>query len=184
MVYLNQLQKADCTIYHFFAKREVVSVIEELDLNDMKLVLEVLLLQQTAYRIEAELIGLEEVPPLLDSPQTLKDSGETFFVYRSGERIAGAASCMQTAKELLICRMMVHPECFRQGIADALLTHMERLAVPGMKLKVTTGTRNLPAMQLYAKHGFEPEQQLLLAPGVTLTVLAKYSGSSPSYDTR
>ncbi|MDQ1911869.1 GNAT family N-acetyltransferase [Paenibacillus sp. GD4] len=157
-------------------------MIEEFDLNDMKLVLEVLLLQQTAYRIEAELIGLEEVPPLLDSPQTLKDSGETFFVYRSGERIAGAASCKQTAKELLICRMMVHPECFRQGIADALLTHMERLAVPGMKLKVTTGTRNLPAMQLYAKHGFEPEQQLLLAPGVTLTVLAKYSGSSPRHE--
>lgn len=149
-------------------------MIRSIDLDELELTLSLLSLQQIAYRIEAELIGFTDIPPLLDSPQTLKDSGESFFGYFNAVgKLIGASSCKQGVRELTICRMMVAPECFRKGIASALLEHMEQCAVPGMKIKVSAGTNNTPAFELYTKHGYVPVQQHLVAPGITLTQFQK-----------
>jgi ribosomal protein S18 acetylase RimI-like enzyme len=67
----------------------------------------------------------------------------------------------------------VHPDCFRRGIASRLLEFVEELALPGILIKVSTGTNNAPAMQLYRKHGYEPTQSMNISPGLTLTVLQK-----------
>lgn len=148
-------------------------MIRAIDLSDTQEVLELLALQQTAYRIEAELIGFDEIPPLLDSPLSLRESGESFFGYFEEGRLVGAATCKQGVKELMICRMMVHPDFFRRGIASELLKHLEQLALPGMKILVSTGTNNTPAVQLYDKHGYEPIRKQLVAPGITLTQFQK-----------
>ncbi|UUZ83470.1 GNAT family N-acetyltransferase [Paenibacillus sp. P26] len=111
---------------------------------------------------------------MFDSPQTLRESEEAFFGYFTEEgKLAGAVSCKQGAKELTICRMMVHPDYFRRGIAGRLLEYAEQFAVPGMRIKVSTGTNNTPAVQLYTKYGYEPVQRQLVAPGVTLTQFQK-----------
>ncbi|WP_159885228.1 GNAT family N-acetyltransferase [Paenibacillus puerhi] len=148
-------------------------MIRPIDLENLHELLPLLELQQKAYRIEAELIGFDEIPPLFDSPQTLRESGESFFGYYSGERLVGAIACKQNARELTICRMMVDPGHFRQGIAGKLLRHVESLAIPGCAIVVSTGTGNTPAVSLYEKHGFEPARMHLIAPGITMTQFIK-----------
>ncbi|ALS23825.1 GNAT family N-acetyltransferase [Paenibacillus naphthalenovorans] len=148
-------------------------MIRAIDLNDTQEVLEFLTLQQTAYRVEAELIGFEEIPPLFDSPLSLKESGESFFGYYEEGKLRGAAACKQSARELTISRIMVYPDCFRRGIASKLLKHLEQFALPGMRIIVYTGTNNIPAVQLYDKHGYQPLQMQLVAPGITLTKFQK-----------
>lgn len=155
-------------------------MIRKIDLNNLHETLELLSLQQLAYRIEAELIGFKDIPPLFDSPQTLRESEESFFGYyddleepASKGPLIGAISCKQSAKELSVCRMMAHPDYFRRGIATKLLKHVEQFAAPGMCIKVSTGTNNTPAVELYAKHGYEPVRMQLIAPGVTLTQFQK-----------
>lgn len=148
-------------------------MIRQLDLDDLHEVLEVLYLQQKAYRVEAELIGFEEIPPLMDTPQSIKQSRETFFGCFRNDKLAGAVACKQEAKELIISRMMVDPAYFRQGIASRLLQHVENLALPGMRLQVSTGIRNIPAIRLYEKHGFEAYREMEIAPGIILTMLQK-----------
>ncbi|TDF94180.1 GNAT family N-acetyltransferase [Paenibacillus piri] len=148
-------------------------MIREIDLNDNAQVLDLLMLQQLSYRVEAQLIGFKEIPPLWDSPKSLKESGELFFGYYEGHRMAGSVSVKQTPKELTICRMMVHPDFFRRGIASRLLEYAESLAVPGMLLKVSTGTKNEPAVNLYGKYGYKPGQTMEIAKGITLTVFTK-----------
>lgn len=148
-------------------------MIRAIDVTDTQEVLELLMLQQLSYRVEAERIGFDEIPPLFDSPQTIQGSGERFFGYYEDRRLAGAVSVKQSPKELTICRMMVHPSFFRRGIATKLLQFAEQIAVPGMPVKVSTGTNNEPAVQLYTKHGFEPCQKIEIAPNVTLTVFYK-----------
>ncbi|WP_426451483.1 GNAT family N-acetyltransferase [Paenibacillus sp. S-38] len=148
-------------------------MLRNIDLNKMSEVLPLLELQQTAYRLEAELMGMQEAPPLLDSPSTLKDSGESFFGYYEGDRLVGAGACKQCRKEFFICRMMVHPDFFRRGIASRLLQHMESFAPPGMPIRVATGTKNEPAVKLYEKHGYVPDKVHVVAPGVTLTQFQK-----------
>jgi len=148
-------------------------MIRKIDLSDNQQVLDLLFLQQLAYRIEAELIGFKEIPPLWDSPKTLKDSGECFFGYYEAAKLIGAVSVKQSPKEMTICRMMVHPSHFRQGIATLLLQYAEGLAIPGLMIKVSTGTKNAPAIHLYTKFGYEPGQIIEIAPGITLTVYHK-----------
>ncbi|CAG7652255.1 hypothetical protein PAESOLCIP111_06490 [Paenibacillus solanacearum] len=155
-------------------------MIRQIDLNDTHDTLELLSLQQLAYRIEAELIGFTEIPPLFDSPQTLKESEESFFGYydeldvpEGKGRLVGAVSCKQGVRELTICRMMTHPDYFRRGIATGLLRHAEQFAPSGTCIKVSTGTNNTPAVELYGKHGYEPVRVRLVAPGITLTQFQK-----------
>jgi len=155
----------------------VMRMIRPIDLENLHELLPLLELQQLAYRIEAELIGFEEIPPLLDSPQTLRESGESFFGHYTGVKLTGAVSCRQSPKELTICRMMVHPDYFRMGIAGKLLEHVESMAAPGRAIVVTTGTSNTPAVSLYEKHGYEPSRMHLIAPGITMTQFIKLTES-------
>ncbi|MCR8635863.1 GNAT family N-acetyltransferase [Paenibacillus radicis (ex Xue et al. 2023)] len=148
-------------------------MIRQIDLNDNSQVLDLLMLQQLSYRIEAKLIGFKEIPPLWDSPKTLRESGELFFGYYEDNRLAGSVSVKQSPKELTICRMMVHSSYFRRGIASSLLEYAESLAIPGMMIKVSTGTKNEPAVNLYRKYGYEPDQTMDIAKGVTLTIFTK-----------
>ncbi|MCS7461383.1 GNAT family N-acetyltransferase [Paenibacillus doosanensis] len=148
-------------------------MIRSIDLSNDQLVLELLMLQQLSYRVEAERIGFDEIPPLWDSPKTIRESGEQFFGYFIEEQLAGAVSVKQSAKELIICRMMVHPSFFRRGIAGELLRFAEGCAVPGLPIKVSTGTKNDPAIRLYRKYGYESCQIIEIAPDVTLTVFYK-----------
>lgn len=49
--------------------------------------------------------------------------------------------------------LVVHPDARRQGVAAALVAHLERL-LPDQKLFTSTNESNLPAQALFAKLGF------------------------------
>jgi ribosomal protein S18 acetylase RimI-like enzyme len=159
-------------------------MIRKIDLNDNTQALDLLMLQQLSYRIEARLIGFKEIPPLWDSPKTLRDSGELFFGCYDDSRLVGCVSVKQSPKELTICRMMVHSSYFRRGIASRLLEYAESLAVEGMPIKVSTGTKNEPAVNLYCKYGYEPNQTMDLAKGITLTIFTKIAHPSGNQKTQ
>jgi len=135
----------------------------------------VLSLQKVSYPIEAKLIGLDEIPPMRDTVSTLMTCGETFLgVFDAEERLVGALSFKlpDEGRTLDIYRMMVHPDCFRRGIASRLLE--AALAAPGIeRALVSTGTANTPAVQLYLRHGFAPTGLVDIAPNVTITKFEK-----------
>ncbi|WP_274362434.1 GNAT family N-acetyltransferase [Paenibacillus thermotolerans] len=129
-------------------------------------------LQQLSYPIEAQLIGLETLPPLLDTVETLMGCGEQFIGCFEGDRLIGAVAYKMDGGTIDIHRMMVHPERFRKGIANTLLT--AALSVPGVnKAVVSTGSANLPAVTLYERHGFKEKERVEVAPGVTITLFEK-----------
>ncbi|WP_199623655.1 GNAT family N-acetyltransferase [Paenibacillus alkalitolerans] len=125
-------------------------------------------LQQLSYPVEAKLIGLETIPPLLDTPDTLMSCGETFIGCFEGDLLAGAVSYKLDGDTVDIHRMMVHPERFRRGIAQSLLDAV--LSVPGArKAVVSTGSANVPAVKLYERNGFKETEKVEIAPAVTIT---------------
>lgn len=132
----------------------------------------VLALQHAAYRIEAELIGFADLPPLQEKAEDLQNCGETFFGYWEDGRLAGAISFNDEGDHYQICRMMVHPEHFRKGIAGKLLRHV-LAAHQGKKGIVTTGAGNIPAIRLYESHGFKLIKQVKVAPNLSLAWLEK-----------
>ncbi|KJK49363.1 hypothetical protein UK23_14340 [Lentzea aerocolonigenes] len=139
-----------------------------LDLSDDAVLHELWTVQRLAYAVEAELIGFDGIPPLHESLEELRNCGETFQGLYDEEGLAGAVSYQLDGSTVDICRLVVHPRAHRKGIASKLLD-----ALPEGSQTVSTGTKNEPALRLYRKRGFAETGQELIAPGVTITHLAK-----------
>lgn len=147
-----------------------MNTILKLNLQDEFTVNELWSLQHKAYRLEAELIGFREIPPLMETREMLSRSSEAFYgCFDDEEELMGAVAVEEESPgQLTITRMMVSPDFFRRGIASLLLDYVfEHFA--GMKqFIVSTGKLNTPAVSLYSKHGFVPTDVEEVAPGVEL----------------
>ncbi|MFD7525355.1 GNAT family N-acetyltransferase [Paenibacillus chitinolyticus] len=157
-------------------------MMRQIPLDDVQAVLELLALQTTAYLVEAELIGYKDIPPLRDSPLTLRCSKETFTGYYVNDReegreeLAGAIAWEEKGTELTITRLMVHPRHFRQGIASALIRHALTTNPQAGRFVVSTGEANLPAVRLYEKFGFHRTGRRTIAPSIALVTFEKIRG--------
>lgn len=122
-------------------------------MNDAE-ALEVLFLQMHAYRMERQALGLDEGEPLPDSIGALRTSGETFIGLTREGRLAAAISYLRTDAEVVVRRLMVHPDYVRRGFATKLLQELEQRETDLVRLSVTAGEGNTPAMALYRSCGY------------------------------
>lgn len=129
-------------------------------------------LQKKAYAVEASLIGFDDIPPLIETFDQFIRCKETFIGFFIDDTIAGAISYEIENGQMEICRMVVHPDHFRKGIAQALLTQLQH-TVPWEKLSVSTGTLNMPARKLYEKNGFTHMKDVEVAPQFFISLYEK-----------
>ncbi|MFD9703910.1 GNAT family N-acetyltransferase [Lentzea sp. NPDC059081] len=139
-----------------------------LDLSDGTVLHELWTVQRLAYAVEAEIIGFDGIPPLHESLDDLGSCGETFLGLHDDEGLVGAVSYQMDGSTVDICRLVVHPRAFRRGVASKLLD-----ALPSGPQTVSTGSRNAPALALYRGRGFVVVGEREVAPGVSITDLAR-----------
>jgi len=146
--------------------------IRAFDIRDANAALKLLEVQLPAYRVEAIMIGTADLPPLKDTVESLQACGEAFYGFYEKNKLLGALSWEQGDDHLRICRMMVHPEHFRKGIAGQLLRFfLENNDAD--KIVVTTGATNNPAINLYLAHGFILQKYVKVGPAIELAWLEK-----------
>lgn len=87
---------------------------------------DVLNIQIPSYKVEAKIIGYDEIPPLKDTVKTLQECEEIFFGYYEDKELCGAVSVKVDDKVVDIHRLIVHPTHFRKGIAQKLLNFVTR----------------------------------------------------------
>ncbi len=147
-----------------------MNTIIKLNLQDDSTVNELWSLQHKAYRLEAELIGFHEIPPLLETRDMLRHVKEDFYgcLDSNGELMGAVATEEESPGKLTITRMMVGPEHFRKGVAGNLLEYVFKLYDGMEQFIVSTGKLNIPAVTLYTKHGFVAVGLEEVAPGVEL----------------
>lgn len=143
----------------------------QIHLNVIMECAEVLDLQRKSYKIEADLIGTDEIPPLKETFEQLQGCGETFIGCYIDGKLAGAISYLKKGKVLDIYRMMVHPEFFRRGIAKKLIAQLEQIGYSEMI--VSTGAANTPAIELYEKLGFERQNDSVVGNGLVIANFKK-----------
>ena len=144
-----------------------------INMKDKETAEEVWALQHAAYRAEAELIGFADLPPLRDTVESLRASEERFCGMRSPDgELAGAVSYEPADGGYVVCRLMVHPDRFRQGVGSRLLAYVLALH-PEAEWTVTAADRNRPALTLYAKAGFRPCGTFEPSPGIRLVRLRR-----------
>jgi ribosomal protein S18 acetylase RimI-like enzyme len=148
-------------------------MIRELNLQNTEMVQNILDIQIPAYQVEAALIGYWEIPPLKDTVETLKASGESFYGYFEGGKLLGVISYMIEDDVMDICRLVVHPDYFRRGIGKKLLDYVEGMKEDITKIKASTGSKNTPAIKLYKIQGFVECQAIEVEAGFKITEFQK-----------
>ena len=143
-----------------------------LNLKDEPVAQRLIEVQKAAYEVEAGLIGSDNIPPLHDTVERLRESNETFIGAFVEETLIGAVSYKIEGSTLDIHRMMVHPDYFRRGCGSILLSYV--FMVPRIKrFIVSTGTKNEPAKRLYKKHGFVEIHTFEVDEGISITEFEK-----------
>jgi ribosomal protein S18 acetylase RimI-like enzyme len=147
--------------------------LDRVDASDPALAAQLLDLQRRAYRVEAELIGSDAIPPLRETVEELQACGETFLVARVDGVLAGAISWRAGGGTIDLHRLVVDPEHFRKGIGVALVRAALAAEPAASRAIVQTGAANEPAIALYRREGFEPDGELEPVPGLRVARFAK-----------
>jgi ribosomal protein S18 acetylase RimI-like enzyme len=147
--------------------------VELLDVSDPAIASAVLAVQRLAYRVEADLIGSDAIPPLHETLEELRASGETFLGAEIDRRLAAFVSWKVDDGTLDLHRLAVHPDFFRRGLGRALVRAAQAHA-PAPRVIVQTGSANEPAKALYISEGFVELDEFEPAPGIRVTRFRKY----------
>ncbi|QGQ45769.1 GNAT family N-acetyltransferase [Metabacillus sediminilitoris] len=145
-------------------------MIQYLDITQRSVAKKVLDVQIPSYQVEAEIIGFNGIPQLNDSVESLMTSSEIFYGYFVDTSLAGAIAFVLEDNVLDIHRLIVHPNYFRKGIGESLVQYILNLDTAVKKYIVRTGTKNIPAKNLYKKFGFIEKEDEEVAPNVFLTI--------------
>lgn len=108
---------------------------------------------QNSYKVEAELIGVLDFPPLARSSKDIFNSTTDFYGFNDNHCLAAIIEIEINEKHLEIHSLTVDPKFFRKGIAAKLISY----ALTSFDINtatVETAVANQPAINLYQKHGF------------------------------
>lgn len=133
---------------------------------------ELLRVQHAAYRVEAELVGDDRIPPLQDDDVALPAWRGHYLVAWGGVDLLGAIAWRDQGDHLDVDRLMVEPTMHRQGVGSALLQAVLEMA-EGRPVQAATGRDNGPALGLYTRLGFEAQGDEQVPPGLWVTHLVR-----------
>ena len=132
--------------------------------------------QMAAYAQEARWLGVTRFEPLERTVDDIRSGDEQFLVARDDAgRIVGAIGTTfdEATQTVCIDSLVVAPDCQRAGIGRRLSTAVIA-ASAGRDVVVSTGTRNLPALSLYASLGFAAiEKRIVGHQRIEITVLRR-----------
>jgi GNAT superfamily N-acetyltransferase len=152
-----------------------------LDHRDQRVAEALVALQRASYRVEAELIGDDTIPPLHESVEAVTALDLTFLGITERDSEPVAALGYQVADGVLdVDRLAVHPRRFRHGLGSRLLEAvLER--VPHERAVVSTGQGNHPARRLYERLGFVHLDDLAATPTLVVSRYERVAvGPSPT----
>jgi ribosomal protein S18 acetylase RimI-like enzyme len=109
-----------------------------------------------AYAQEAQLLAVQNFPPLEQTAANIQVSDEFFLGSFDDQALRGVISVRPDDEpgQISIASLVVHPAHQRRGVARALLTSALQRAA-GATFSVSTAAKNAPALALYRQFGFE-----------------------------
>jgi len=128
-------------------------MIKKLDNSHVAVANQIFTVFQNSYKVEAQLIGTLDFPPLARSAKDIENSQSQFYGFIEDECLAGVIEIVLKGKHLEIDSLTVDPSYFRKGIANKLI-HKVLASFNFSEAIVETAVVNLPAINLYKKHGF------------------------------
>lgn len=135
---------------------------------------------QSSYKIEADLIGVENFPPLSRTVEHIQASTTEFYGFIIEGELAGVIEitlnegAVESIAEITleIDSLTVSPLYFKQGIASRLIEFVLQNKTFEYAI-VETAAVNQPAIKLYEKHGFKVFKQFTPVHGIEKVALKR-----------
>jgi ribosomal protein S18 acetylase RimI-like enzyme len=140
----------------------------------------VLEIQRAAYRVEADLVGYDTIPPLHETLSELRARPLIFLGAGCDGTLAGVLGYTRLGSVVDIDRLAVDPAFFRRGLARKLLTELFVRERDATRFTVSTGCGNGPAIRLYERAGFAVVGEDEPVPGARIVRLEKLSAGRPA----
>ncbi|MGD9997938.1 MAG: GNAT family N-acetyltransferase [Ilumatobacteraceae bacterium] len=137
-------------------------MIELLDLGDIATALDVHRVQLAAYRVEADLIGFDGIPPLHETLDELRAEPLSWRGIRAEGSVVAALAATFDGDACDVDRLIVDPAHHRRGLGRRLMESVLHHAV----VTVSTGEANTPAVALYESLGFARVGRREIGPDV------------------
>ncbi|WP_339771220.1 N-acetyltransferase [uncultured Paraglaciecola sp.] len=128
-------------------------MIKKLDNSNEEVANKIFATFQKSYKIEAQIIGAVNFPPLLRSVKDIRHSNALFYGFIESESLAAVIEVVIDKQILHIDSLTVDPDYFRKGIAKKLLNYALN-EFNFSEAIVETAVLNSPAISLYKKYGF------------------------------
>jgi ribosomal protein S18 acetylase RimI-like enzyme len=128
-------------------------MIKKLDNSNADIANQIFTIFQNSYKIEAQLIGVVDFPPLMRSAKDIENSKTLFYGFSENQCLAAIIEIVIEDKHLEIYSLTVDPNYFRKGIANKLIRYVLQM-IDLSQATVETAVANIPAINLYKKHGF------------------------------
>ena len=118
---------------------------------------ELMAIQRAAYRVEAELIGYQGLPGLVEGPADIAVLDLVVLtVHDDDGALLGLVGYERDEGVVDIDRLAVDPAAFRRGVGRALVDAVHDREADASYFKVSTGSDNTPAVALYTSMGYRP----------------------------
>ena len=120
---------------------------------------------QVSYKVEAELLGASNFPPLSRPLDAFYNCPNDFVGYFVELKLVAVVEMKHEAAHMHIQSLVVDPNYFRRGIASKLIDFVLNHYEVNM-FTVETGKDNGPARKLYEGFGFELQKTYTAAENI------------------
>ncbi|MFD2179627.1 GNAT family N-acetyltransferase [Veronia pacifica] len=148
--------------------------IQKLDHRSLSVAKDMLSLSLASYRVEADIIGVTFFPPLAEKVEDIVGSKSTFFGAFLMHKLVGIVEIEPMEEEdetvININRLVVEPTQFGKSVGTSLVSFVCK---DNITTSVTTALKNIPAIRLYQKCGFEKASTQLLNEDITLLTMRR-----------
>ena len=120
---------------------------------------------QESYSIEAEILKVNNFPPLNRTVEDFVDSFTRFYGYVKDDVYNAVVEIRDNDGTFHIQSLVVQPSQFRKGLASKMIAFVLSENM-NSNFTVETGCDNLPAINLYLKFGFVETEQYETGHGI------------------
>jgi ribosomal protein S18 acetylase RimI-like enzyme len=118
---------------------------------------EILILQKLAYRSEAEIYNDFNIPPLVQTLESIEKDFENQYFLKAvmDGKIIGSVRAYTKEGTCYIGRLIVHPDFQNRGIGTDLMNEIERIFNTCRRFELFTGDKSERNLYFYQKLGYK-----------------------------
>jgi len=135
----------------------------------------ILSLQKLAYRSEAEIYNDFNIPPLVQTLESIEKDFENQYFLKTimNGRMIGSVRAYTKEGTCYIGRLIVHPDFQNRGIGTDLMNEIERIFNTCRRFELFTGDKSERNLHLYQKLGYKIFKKVKITDQTMIVYLEK-----------